>query len=158
MGYRIGHRHTGLRSAVLGHLAWVDEMERVGSIHRMVVEVNRGEVRALLEQMERDLEASKQLHAKVAQRHKELIQDLADIRLICTTVCDQLIENGVVDGLSDLSADEALQLILDNKQKRLEQEKAEEKWKQQCHVAHLRTTASEPAQHPKKDDDWGLEL
>lgn len=58
MGYRIGHRHTGLRSAVLGHLAWVDEMERVGSIHRMVVEVNRGEVRALLEQMERDLEAS----------------------------------------------------------------------------------------------------
>lgn len=92
--------------------------------------MNHGEANALLEQMERNLEESKRIHAKVAQRHKELMQDLADIRLICTNVCDQLIENGVITGLSDLSADETLQLILDNKQKRLEQEETEKRKRQ----------------------------
>lgn len=138
-------------------------MGRVGSIQRMVVKVNHGEANALLEQMERNLEERKRIGAEIAQRHKELMQDLADIRLICTNVCDQLIENGVITGLSDLSADETLQLILDNKQKRLEQEEAEKRKRQQQrhHAAHVHSPSSSispSSPQPKKDDGPEIEL
>ena len=129
----------------------------------MVVEVNRGEANALIEQMERDLDESKRIGAEIAQRHEELMQNLADIRLICTNVCDQLIENGVITGLSDLSADETLQLILDNKQKRLEQEEAEKRKRQQQrhHASHVDSPSrsiSSSSPQPKKDDGPEMEL